>query len=97
MLELLAGLQDDYDFVVVDTPPTSIVSDAIPLIRQVSGVLLVIRVGRSRLDAAKQLQKQLTNLAGNVLGVVANGSPHAEAGYEAYGYAPADRPRAART
>lgn len=77
MQEILAEAQRDYDFVVVDAPPAVIVSDAIPLISQVSGVLVVVRLRRSRRDAAIQLREELKHLHAPLLGVVINGiDPH---------------------
>lgn len=90
MVELLDQLEARYDLVVVDTPPTPIVSDAIPLITRAHGVLIVAWLGKSTRDAARHLRDQLTNLNARMLGVVAN---HARArrrgyyGYYGYGYA----------
>jgi polysaccharide biosynthesis transport protein len=83
-----------YDLVVIDTPPTSIVSDAIPVVKEVSGVIVVTRVGRTPREAAIHLSHQLENLGARVLGVVANGLSGREPGYYgyAYGYAPATVP-----
>ncbi len=72
MQKLLVWAESAYDLVVVDTPPTSAVSDAIPLIRQVSGVIVVCRLGKSTRDSAAELRGQLANLGANTLGVVIN-------------------------
>lgn len=63
----------EFDLVVIDTPPLSLVADAIPLLTKVDGVIIVGRVGQSRRDAAEQLHKRLTSLGAPVLGIVANG------------------------
>ena len=69
--------QARYDLVILDAPPAAIVSDAIPLIKQVSGVLVVARLRRSRRDAAERLREQLMHLHAKPLGVVVNGiDPH---------------------
>ena len=44
MIELLDTLSEQFDLVILD-PPTSVVSDAIPLMRLVSGVVIVSRIG----------------------------------------------------
>lgn len=82
MTELLAYADTMYSSVVIDTPPVPVVSDAIPLIHQVDGVIVVSRVGHSRHDRASRLMKQLRGLNANVLGVVVNGV--GESGYYAY-------------
>lgn len=73
MQRLLRQVEDLYDLVVVDTPPTSLVADTIPLMTQVNGVIVVSQLGRSNRDDAESLREQLTNLNAPVLGVVLNG------------------------
>ena len=85
MRELLALAERAYDLVVVDTPPTSVVSDAVPLVRAVAGVIVVGRLGRTRRDSAAQLRDPLHNLDAPLLGVVVNGLRHTGTGY-GYGY-----------
>jgi succinoglycan biosynthesis transport protein ExoP len=92
MAELLQELSSDYDLVVIDTPPLLSVSDAIPLIGRVDGVLIVSRLGATTSDAARRLASELKGLNAPVLGVVANGlRTRAQAYY--YGYEP-ERARA---
>jgi len=73
MRKLLRQVHDLYDLVVVDTPPTSLVADAIPLMNQVDGVIIVSQLGRSKRDEAEALREQLAYLSAPVLGVVLNG------------------------
>jgi capsular exopolysaccharide synthesis family protein len=68
MKDLLAMLAPKYDYVLVDTAPVGLVSDAIPLIRQSDVNLFVIRSGQSQLRAAaipERLSREygLSNLA----------------------------------
>ena len=42
-----------YDLVVIDTPPMTVVSDAVPLLTHVSGVIVVVRLGKSTRQAAE--------------------------------------------
>jgi polysaccharide biosynthesis transport protein len=72
MLETIHEAERTYDLVVIDTPPTSIVSDAIPLVRGVSGVLVVARLGKTPREQMLRLRDQLANLHAPVLGVVVN-------------------------
>jgi polysaccharide biosynthesis transport protein len=73
MADLLRWAAAEYDFVLIDTPPLTAVSDAISLLRRVDGVLIVSRLGMSTTDAASHLRERLTSLGAPVLGVVANG------------------------
>jgi receptor protein-tyrosine kinase len=72
MRDLLREVESQYNLVVIDTPPTSIVSDAIPLVARVSGVIVVARLGRTTRDAAHHLRNQLEHLDAHTLGVVVN-------------------------
>jgi len=63
-----------YDFVVVDSTPLTVVSDAFPLLARVDGVVVVGRVGKSRTDAAERLHQVLEASGVDVLGVIANDS-----------------------
>jgi Mrp family chromosome partitioning ATPase len=82
---LVKQAEKDYDLVVVDTPPASVVSDAIPLVAYVSGVIVVCRLGKTTRDAATHLHNQLTQLNASLLGVVVN-SVGRQAGRYGYGY-----------
>jgi polysaccharide biosynthesis transport protein len=85
MRELIKQAEEMYDLVVIDTPPTSVVSDAIPLVTEVSGVIVVGRLGRSTREATHRLHDQLEHLNAPVLGVVVNGVDFKALGY-GYGY-----------
>ncbi len=80
MAELLREAQERYDLVVVDAPPT-IVADAIPLMTQTSGVLVVARVGAAKYDLAQNLRELLAHLNALPLGTVANDTAPQAGGY----------------
>jgi polysaccharide biosynthesis transport protein len=87
MHRLIRGAERHYDLVVVDSPPTAVVSDAIPLILQVSGVIVVTRLGVSTRDEAIHLRAQLRNMRAPVLGIVVNGVSEKRSYYSfGYGY-----------
>ena len=73
MRSVLESAERLHDLVVIDGPPTCLVSDAIPLIKHVSGVLVVTRVRKDTRESARQLRDQLANLRARNLGVVVNG------------------------
>jgi capsular exopolysaccharide synthesis family protein len=85
MRAIIRSAERTYDLVVVDTPPTSVVSDAIPLVNEVSGVIVVARLGKSTRESLGQLRHQLANLDAPVLGVVVNYFTRDLGGY-GYGY-----------
>lgn len=96
MNQVMAEAEAEYDLLVIDTPPTSIVSDAIPIINRVSGVVLVVRVGKNTRHRLEALGDQLQNLRARMLGIVANDVLTRADGYYSYGYE-ADRAKAAAT
>ncbi len=83
---LLREVASRYDLVLVDTPPTAIVPDAIPILSHVDGVLVVCRLERTTRPPTLHLRTHLQNLSAPVLGVVVNGA-RAGRGY-GYGYYP---------
>ncbi|HEX2160766.1 MAG TPA: polysaccharide biosynthesis tyrosine autokinase [Thermoleophilaceae bacterium] len=74
MRKVIQWGEEHYDLVVVDTPPTAVVADAIPLVTAVNGVVVVVRLGQSRRDALQQLRDQLAHIEAPILGVVLNDS-----------------------
>jgi succinoglycan biosynthesis transport protein ExoP len=94
MRELVRQAESDYDLVVIDTPPTSVVSDAIPLVKQVSGVIVVVRLRQSTREAVLHLKDQLEHLGAPTLGVVVNALSRDAGSYGyryAYAYGSAER------
>lgn len=69
---LLSHLREQFDVVLVDSPPVGIVADAAVLAPQVDGVLLVVRAGHTRKDAAEQAKQQLQQVGARLLGAVLN-------------------------
>ena len=72
MKSLLAELKNKYDYVVLDTPPLLVVSDAIALVPASDGAVLVCRHEMSSTsDIAKAVDK-LQFAKANILGTVVN-------------------------
>lgn len=72
MTHFIEELKKQYDYVIIDTPPLLVVSDAIALATQADGTVVVTRYEMSYLnDIGKTLEK-LSFAKANVLGVVVN-------------------------
>jgi capsular exopolysaccharide synthesis family protein len=84
MEDLLAWAAEHYELVLIDTPPVAVVSDAMPLLRKVDGVVLVSQLGKNTRDAAAVLRERLLGVNAPLLGVVANGVR--TKGKDPYGY-----------
>jgi capsular exopolysaccharide synthesis family protein len=83
MRTLLRSLEAQSDLVIVDSPAALAVSDAVPLMHAVSGVVLVARMNHSNRDTIHRLHKIIEAAHGRILGVVATGVT-AGPGYEKY-------------
>lgn len=86
MRSLVTAMEERYDLVVIDTPPVGLVSDAIPLMKQVSGVIAVTRVRKSHREALAGLRAQLDVVGARLLGIVVNGVSGADGYGWGYGY-----------
>jgi capsular exopolysaccharide synthesis family protein len=74
MKHVLRQLADEYDYVLVDTPPVLPVSDPLVLAPLVDGVILIIQPGRTTRDRVKRAIKALDQVNATILGVVPNKS-----------------------
>jgi Mrp family chromosome partitioning ATPase len=70
MRELLDEAGEDYDLVILDAPLVEHVTDAVSLLRNADGVVIVSRLGRDSKDRAEQLAAVLEHLDVRPLGVV---------------------------
>jgi capsular exopolysaccharide synthesis family protein len=86
MKDVVVAAEGEYDLVVIDTPPVLVVSDAMPLISIVSGVLAVSGLGVSTRASASDLAQQLERIGAPTLGLVANFAENTGRSYEGYGY-----------
>jgi Mrp family chromosome partitioning ATPase len=83
MSSVLARIPESYDLVIVDTPPVGVVSDALPMLDLVDGVVIVGRLGVTTFESIKDLRGRLTTLDAHIVGVVVNGDVPND---QAYGY-----------
>ena len=81
MTELLESLRDYYDYIIIDTPPVNVVSDAILLAPKVEGVLMVVQDRKTTHDLFKKSINSLKISNVRLLGVVLNGSSDRRAKY----------------
>ncbi len=72
MTEFLETLREEFDVIILDTPPLLPVTDAAVLGTRVDGCVLVYRAGTIARGALKRAKLQLDNVRANVWGVVLN-------------------------
>jgi capsular exopolysaccharide synthesis family protein len=72
MAQLLDLLNQEYDLILIDTPPVLSVTDAAALASNVDGVILVAKPGVTKLRDFQRALEQLQTVGARVLGVVLN-------------------------
>ena len=86
---LIDELAEEFDLVIVDTPPVLAVSDALPMLGAVDGTIIMARMGYTTRDSVVRLKETLGQVPdANVIGVVVDDlqpEPGSRYGY-GYGY-----------
>lgn len=72
MIELVKELEKRFDYIIFDTPPISVVVDAVPVIRLSDGVAIVIKNLSTTYPAFERAHNEVKNAGGKVLGVIIN-------------------------
>ncbi|MBI3475462.1 MAG: polysaccharide biosynthesis tyrosine autokinase [Acidobacteria bacterium] len=72
MRDVLKELREQFDHVVIDTPPTLSVTDAVVLSPRVDAIILVIRSGQTTKQALRRARDILMQVNAHVTGVLLN-------------------------
>jgi succinoglycan biosynthesis transport protein ExoP len=72
MRDVLAELREQYDHIVIDTPPSLSVTDAVVLSPRADAVVLVIRSGQTTKQALRRARDILTQVNAKIVGVLLN-------------------------
>jgi capsular exopolysaccharide synthesis family protein len=91
MRAVLASLQEQYDYILIDSPPVMLASDAMLLSTMVDGVVLVANAQRTPKQIVRAARTRLTCAQAKILGVVLNqlNIRHREYAYYYRKYTPA--------
>ncbi len=81
MKELLVKLSAEYDYIFFDTPPVTVVTDAVALSPLVDGVVLVVRQNYTDHEGLSNAINLLNIAKAKVLGFFVNDAVSARAGY----------------
>lgn len=74
MQQLIQRLADQYEYIILDTPPVCTVADAIILSKIASGSILVVRQGVATRECVNQALEKLRFANAKVLGIVMTGA-----------------------
>lgn len=70
--ELLVSLKDTYDHIIIDTPPTQAVSDALVISQNTDSVIYVVKADLTRIKPIKAGIERLFESKAHIAGVVVN-------------------------
>lgn len=70
--ETLARLQEQFDKVILDSPPVGAVTDPLILSSYVGGVVIAVRCNKTARDVAARTRRALMDVNARILGVVLN-------------------------
>lgn len=85
MNDLIGTLEQNFDFVIYDTPPIIAVTDPVLLSKRVGNVIMVVRFGKTNRHIVNDSVNRLANVNSEILGVIFN-SMHKAKGYGYYKY-----------
>ncbi len=69
---LMDKFSSQYDYIIIDTPPINVVSDAMLIKDLISGIMLIVRYASTTYDELSNCMKQIKLAQANVLGFVIN-------------------------
>ncbi|MGQ9476815.1 MAG: polysaccharide biosynthesis tyrosine autokinase [Actinomycetota bacterium] len=72
MRDLLGRLREEYDYVIVDSPPVLSVSDPVAMAPMMEGIILVASHGIAEREAAQRTVELLSKVNARILGLVIN-------------------------
>jgi capsular exopolysaccharide synthesis family protein len=72
MGELWERLRHDFDLVVIDTPPITVLPDCLAISSRVDGIILVVEAEGTRWPIVEMVKQLIRKNNGNILGMVLN-------------------------
>lgn len=73
MESLINQLKDNYDYIVIDSPPVNVVNDACIISKLAAGIVVVLRSNLTHFDDFKHSVENIEIAHGKILGVIING------------------------
>jgi capsular exopolysaccharide synthesis family protein len=86
MMALLAALEEQYDLVLIDSPPVFPITDASILASRVDGVVVVVHGQRTGRHVTREALERLRFVGARIVGVVLNGIDPRSTDYHRYSY-----------
>lgn len=88
MEEILKWARENYDLIILDTPPINVVTDTVVLSSMIDGILFVVRAGRTERQDIIQAIDKLEYAQARILGFILNDIDQGKGakGYKKYRY-----------
>jgi capsular exopolysaccharide synthesis family protein len=86
MKNMLRTLGEQYDHILIDSPPLMNITDSVILSTMVDGVILVVHGGKSSREVVRRARQELTTVGAKIFGVVLNNLDLRREGYSEYYY-----------
>lgn len=90
---ILDRFKEEYDFIVIDSPPVNVVTDACIVSRMAAGIVVVVRANETHFDDFGRTAENIEITRTRIAGIVINGVDEAVSkygkgkyGYKKYGY-----------
>ena len=77
----MTELRAKFDLVIIDSPPVTVVTDALLIAQHVHGVIVVARSGKTPLPLLVRARELLESVQAPILGTVLNDMSSQEQGY----------------
>jgi Mrp family chromosome partitioning ATPase len=83
--QFLKDVYQQYDYVIFDSPPVTLLDDTLSLAPKVDGTMIVVRFGFSSVRTTRRTLELLSQRQANILGLICNDVNISESEYN-YGY-----------
>jgi len=81
MTEVIKALREKFDYIIIDTPPVEVVTDAALLAPYVTGYVFIVKCGSSDINIVKHSIETIQELKGNIVGFILNDSNNVRDNY----------------
>ena len=72
MAQMLEKLEESFDYIIIDSPPINVVTDALAMVKMVDGVIVVTAQNVTRYPELKKSIASLEFAEANIIGIVLN-------------------------
>ena len=86
MEDLFEELSAKYDYIFVDTPPVTVVTEAAAMAKNANGVIVVVRQNSTIHESIERALANLKMADAKILGYILNGVDHSAYGYKTYNH-----------